>query len=91
MSLGDNTPMYNQLDELAKGQEVRINFIPDTSITISYRMWLAGLAMQGMLPNITEISTDYKHYNCIKHAPKLVAEIAVVYADALIAQLEKAK
>ena len=36
---------------LGDSQKVRINFIPDTSITITYRQWLAGLAMQGILSN----------------------------------------
>lgn len=56
---------------------------------LTKREYFAAKAMQGMVTTLTEIRNDIEIDGIIRHKPNDVAEISVVYADALIAALKK--
>lgn len=54
---------------------------------LTKREHFAAMAMQGMVVGITRFRDDAK--DIIVNRPKGIAEISLVYADALIAELSK--
>jgi hypothetical protein len=74
-------------DESAKrersNERAQLMYVPPG---LTFREYAAALAMQGLIGAITEFLPDYP--DIIKHRPQDVAEIAVVYADALLTALE---
>lgn len=57
---------------------------------LSYRQWLVGMALQGMLANPRQHdSTEEYANNCGDSFEQCIAEAAVSHADAVLAELEK--
>lgn len=54
---------------------------------MSLRAYLAGKAMQGLVAGITRLHPS--HENIIENRPQDVSELAVLYADTLLAELGK--
>lgn len=74
MKIDPNAPAYPvDLDSHSHGLSIRAHF--------------AAMAMQGMIDSITRM--EEPGTSIIPHRPIEVAEISVVYADALIAELNK--
>lgn len=61
--------------------------VPDTGLT--KREYFAAMAMQGMITAITKFRNEPTMNDIIVHRPVDVAEISVVYADALLKQLSQ--
>ena len=83
MKCDPNAPVY-PIDE---GYEIIAN------AGLTKREWFAGLAMQGLLsnPNLTTIMAEAAKIEGHGKPQKIYARLAVEDADALIAELNKAK
>lgn len=71
-----NEPIYPQLEARPHPMDATI-VINESSGGMTYRQWLAGMAMQGLLANDSD------------RRPENIAKDAVEYTDALIAELNK--
>lgn len=94
---GGNIPSYEVLKVITDGGEFNPDgmYFYDYDEDTEYLCWeerradFAKSAMQGILANSHESDYRYGYKGSVKFPPKGVAEWAVEYADALIAELKK--
>lgn len=82
----DGGPAFPAMKEVHAQEEIsaaayNARLIPGMSL----RAYLAGKAMQGLVAGITNLEVN----GIIENRPKGVSELAVLYADTLLAELEK--
>lgn len=63
------------------------DFAPEVIGGLTKREWFAGMAMQGMVAGITRFREDIE--GIIINRPKDISELSCLYADTLIAELNK--
>ena len=55
---------------------------------MTYRQWLAGMALQGILANPEPIEITVDDRNAGRDVYKIIVELAVKYADAMLKEQE---
>lgn len=79
-----NEPAFPRLEHVKHGNFSEARYVWETHGGLTKREYFAGLAMQGLLANLTDLRNQGFKYDDIE-------EFAVIRADALIAELEKQK